>query len=187
MKQIRISSYLLIEVSNSIGIYVSKELKNNKQFRDLNILRSFVYLTRKLNALNESNDKNNDYIEIGVDDNVTMYLPDLIGKYIFDEIADYSDPDFDWVCEMMSILDQLTDNDTDAAYDIGYEKKEPLKTDISNGEMKNRDIIEELNSETSEKTDNAEEHEKNPYVSEYEGEPSWSYKNEEESEDIDLY
>ncbi len=189
MRTLSINKYMLMNVANSIGIYTFKELKNNKSFRNLDILKSFCSLKKKLDEL--SNDPSEDeYVKVSIDDNVETYLSTLISKYIFDEISECEEPDFEWVCEMMNILDQLSD-DSASESDIGFKKS--IVTDDQMdpaAEIKNRDVINELNSDISEVDLNNNE-EINTIKSSSESENTtatsdneWSL---EETEDIELF
>lgn len=157
MDTVSINKLMLMQVSNSVGTYAFRELKYNKAFRNLDILKSFCKFTKTLNEYNDFAD-GDDNVVITIDENIKEYLPMLISKYIFDEISTYEEPDFDWVCEMMNIYDQLADDD-DTVQDIGVapnnvdtsDQLDPAQ-EIKNTreevikEGKNQDLINELNS-----------------------------------------
>ena len=191
MKRIFITKLLCMEVSNSIGLYAFKEMKNNKAFRNLDILKSFCKLTRQINDSEAHQAYDSDTIEVMIDENVIDYLPQLIEKYIFEEVAEGEEPNFEWVCEMMNIYSQIAEDDdgSTSATDIGYKKEEKKAEKPA---LHNQDIIDELNEDESE-----EESQEETVVetSDTEGEivggqdddlSEWEYTGEDE-EEMELY
>lgn len=111
MKTLKVKTSPIQRIADSIGNYIFNDLKGGFANNDINWLSQFCGLYNKLTELSLSN-TTDAYCQIEVGDTVERGLPGMIARYIFNDIKDvfdFTDDDVEWICEMMSIYNQLLD------------------------------------------------------------------------------
>lgn len=117
--EVKILTSEVANIANSISKYIFKEAKDTDR-QNIEWLNEFVNFYQKL----KSGESKRDYTYVEVDGIVKSDLSEIISKYIFNDLQNMDENNSSWLCEMMSIYNQLKevdydDNDKSASSDIG--------------------------------------------------------------------
>lgn len=150
--EVKILTSEVANIANSISKYIFKEVKDADR-KNIEWLNEFVNFYQKL----KSGESKRDYTYVEVDGLVKSDLSEIISKYIFNDLQNMDENNSSWLCEMMSIYNQLKevdydDNDKSASSDIGENYDSELKykntTPIDNAPIKKEKKDNESEKET---------------------------------------
>jgi hypothetical protein len=187
-------SILSSEVNNiakSISKYIFKESKN-KNRQNIKWLNEFTKFYRLLKP------SDTEYTDIEIDGVVREDLAEIISNHLYDELNEMEEENSEWLFEIMSIYNQLTentvnsndvndvDNETDktAASEIGdnYDSANAFVVRPNKKVVKNKSKDKEK--EKQEKAEEIEEEEEETYINESVYREAQEYEDSEEEYEL---
>lgn len=130
MKKINVTTSQIYQVMTSVGFYISNEIKESVNRDRMSLFIGLTEFYKELKSYTENPFEEASVTEFELSDMVAFNLPILIEKYLQQEALEMLSDDADWMCEILSIYMQLTeeDNEDDKEELDKFDSDVPLQT-----------------------------------------------------------